>query len=241
MASAYKSNCLICGEEIIYSEKMQPVVCSICGKPFESAGICKAGHFVCDTCHSRRAREEILNTCLHTKRRDAVDIARQLMELPWVHMHGPEHHCLTAAALITAYYNCGYMDDGMTLEEALKEAMKRGALVPGGFCGFWGCCGAAVGAGIFASLVTGTSPLSRECWGEANLLTARALERIARIGGPRCCKRDSFLAIFAAADFSKEKWGRQLTERTSMVCSFYKNNRECLGKACPFNGNGGEI
>ena len=39
----------------------------------------------------------------------------------------------------------------------------------------------------------------------SNQMTARALDSIGRVGGPRCCKRDSWLAILAAVDFVRER------------------------------------
>ena len=55
-----------------------------------------------------------------------------------------------------------------------------------------------MGTGIFISLITDATPLSKEDWGLANRMTAASLNTIAEHGGPRCCKRDSFLAIMDA-------------------------------------------
>ena len=65
-------------------------------------------------------------------------------------------------------------------------------------------------------------------------MTARALKNIGRVGGPRCCKRDSFLAILAAVDFTKEHLGVEM-ERTIPVCSYSGRNNQCIGKRCPFS------
>ena len=58
-------------------------------------------------------------------------------------MHGPEHHIMVGAALLTAYKNAGGEID---LQQALVEMMSRGRSVPGGACGFWGACGAGISA-----------------------------------------------------------------------------------------------
>ena len=63
------------------------------------------------------------------------------------------------AALLTAYKNAG---GELDLEKALTEMQNRGKQVPGGICGFWGSCGAAVSTGIFLSIITGSTPLSQE-------------------------------------------------------------------------------
>ena len=154
------------------------------------------------------------------------------MNMPSCHMHGPEHHIMVGCALLTAYRNAG---GDVDLHTALAEMHKRAKQVPGGACGFWGCCGAGVSAGIFVSIITGATPLKKQEWALANLMTSKALERIANCGGPRCCKRDSFLAISAAVDFVKENLGIQMELPERILCGLSPLNNECLGKDCPFN------
>lgn len=104
----------------------------------------------------------------------------------------------------------------------------------GGFCGFYGDCGAAVGTGIFVSLLTGATPLSKKEWRLANLMTARSLSAIAEYGGPRCCKRNTFLALREALKFIEEHFGTQLDEGRPIKCGFHMLNKECLLEECPF-------
>ena len=65
-------------------------------------------------------------------------------------------------------------------------------------------------------------------------MTARALDLIGRTGGPRCCKRDSFLSILAAVDFVRDHLGVEM-ERTVPVCRYSRNNNQCIGTRCPFS------
>lgn len=138
---------------------------------------------------------------------------------------------MVGAALLTAYRNAG---GTLELEKALQEIYSRGKAVPGGACGFWGACGAGISAGQFLAIVTQSTPLAKEPWGLSNQMTARALERIGQMGGPRCCKRDSFLAILAAVDFVREQLGVEM-KRTVPVCSYSGRNNQCMGKRCPFS------
>lgn len=70
-------------------------------------------------------------------------------------------------------------------------------------------------------------------------MTARALDSIGKAGGPRCCKRDSFLAILAAIDFTREHLGVEM-KRSVPVCSYSSKNNQCIGGRCPFSaGNVG--
>ncbi len=224
--------CLVCGAPLQYYETAREMECIYCHGKFLSNAACEAGHYVCDACHSRKALEDIAEECRHCTGKNPVEIAEKLMEDPFVHMHGPENHVLVGVALLTAYRNAGGAVDW---ETALEELVRRGSQVPGGVCGFWGCCGAAVSAGIFISIVTGATPLTTDTWGMANQMTAAALQAIGDIGGPRCCKRNAFLSISQAAAFCRERLGVELELPEEIVCSFFQNNRECIGRRCPYN------
>ena len=113
------------------------------------------------------------------------------------------------------------------------EMLNRGKAVPGGTCGFWGACGAGISAGMFVSILSGATPLTEESWGLSNQMTSKALEAISRTGGPRCCKRESYLAILAAVDFVKTHFGIEM-ECTEVQCTHYAQNNQCIGKRCPF-------
>ena len=54
------------------------------------------------------------------------------------------------------------------------------------------------------------------------------------MGGPRCCKRDSWLAILAAVDFVRERLGVEMA-RTVPVCPYSRHNSQCIGSRCPFS------
>ena len=133
----------------------------------------------------------------------AVEIADDLMALPELPMHCPDHHLLVPAALLTA----AHLRAGrgrVALEADLKKAAERAAIVPGGVCGNYGCCGAAIGGGIFAAVWNKTSPMSKSGWAAGNAMTARCLEAVASVEGPRCCKRVVYLAVTAALPAARE-------------------------------------
>lgn len=227
-----KSGCLICGAALEYSQERASRSCTLCGQPATSDAACAAGHFVCDACHKKGALEVIEAVCIASAEKDPVALANQLMKSPTFHMHGPEHHFLVPAVLLTALCNAS----GRVGEKPrmLAEARKRSDAVLGGFCGFWGACGAAVGVGIFFSIATGATPLSTQEWRTSNTATAQVLSEIAKLGGPRCCKRDSFVSLQGAAALCKEALGVELAPAGKVVCRFSAQNRECLKKDCPF-------
>lgn len=138
---------------------------------------------------------------------------------------------MVGAALLTAYRNAGGRID---LHSALIEMMNRGKSVPGGACGFWGACGAGISSGMFVSIISKSTPLTNEPFALSHQMTARSLARIGEVGGPRCCKRDSFLSILSAVDFVKEHFGIEM-EKPEVICRYSAQNNQCIGKRCPFS------
>ncbi len=176
----------------------------------------------------------LVSLCLEDTSRNPIEILERLMSQPECHMHGPEHHVLVGAALLTAYNNCLPDSSKLDLEEALAEMRERGEQVPGGACGYMGACGASISTGIFLSIVTRNTPFSTDTWRLCNLMTARALEQVAENGGPRCCKRDSYLSVLTAIDFVKENLGVEMV-KPEVHCTRSQINEQCIGKKCPFS------
>ena len=226
-----KEECLICKAPLEYLTQDELMECAICHKQERSKTRCIEGHYVCSGCHTQ-GMDSILGLCLSETSRDPIGILEKMMSMPFCHMHGPEHHVMVGAALLTAYRNAG---GNIDLEKVLREMYNRGKAVPGGACGFWGACGAGISAGQFVAIATSSTPLAVEPWGLSNQMTAKALESIGKVGGPRCCKRDSYLAILAAIDFTAEHLNVRM-EKAKPSCTRSGQNNQCIGKRCPFVG-----
>lgn len=231
MRLTMKEECLICNAPLEYLLHEEQMECAICHKHEASKTRCVNGHYVCSDCHTK-GMDAIFGLCLVEASCDPLEILEKMMSMPFCHMHGPEHHVMVGAALLTAYNNAGGKLD---LENALIEMYNRGKAVPGGACGFWGACGAGISTGQFVSIVTESTPLAQEPWGLSNQMTGKALDSIGKNGGPRCCKRDSYLAILAAVDFVAEHLHVQMT-KSAAICTRSSQNNQCLGKRCPFFG-----
>lgn len=224
--------CLVCGKPIIYFEKSKKMECIMCHKTFESYASCEDGHFVCDECHAKKGIDMVMEECKNSASKNPITLLQKLMEDPYIYMHGPEHHVMVGAVLLTAYHNCGGEID---LDEALEEMKQRGSQYPGGSCGLWGACGAAVSTGMFMSIITKATPLTGKSWRMSNEMTAKALEEIAKLGGPRCCKRNSFTAVKAAVEYAKENLGIVMELPEKILCDFSAENKQCLKKHCPYH------
>jgi hypothetical protein len=225
-------DCLVCGAELQYRDTSVPMSCSYCGSEHQSTVDCSEGHFICDSCHSLSAIDLIQTYCLNSDSIDVFGMADMLMNNPAFHMHGPEHHFLVPAVLLTAYYNIiGHQEEK---EQKLAEARKRAFRVPGGFCGTHGSCGAGIGTGMYISLILESTPLAQEEWGLSNRMTAQSLATLGRVGGPRCCKRTTFLSLNEAVAFTEEHLHTDLGRMIGKRCSHHELNRECIGRKCPF-------
>lgn len=142
-----KEECLLCGAPLAYLETDEIMECAVCHKKENSKTRCVNGHYICNGCHTR-GMDVIIGLCLKESSKDPVKIVKKLMDQPFCHMHGPEHHVM--------------------------------------------------------------------------------------VGGPRCCKRDSFLSILAAVDFVEQHFQVSM-EKPEVVCGYSAQNNQCIGTRCPFS------
>ena len=173
----------------------------------------------------------IIEACLHEVSKSPIDIFNHIAHMDFVGIHGPEHHVLDGAALLTAFYNAGGEID---LQNSLQELMKRGLQMPGAICGMWGVCGAVSSMGAALSVIDGTSPLSTDSsWGKHMEFTSKALHSLSQVGGPRCCKRDAFLSFQNAIQYVNENYDVEL-QNSKVECGFSEKNAQCIKERCPF-------
>ena len=67
-------------------------------------------------------------------------------------------------------------------------------------------------------------------------MVADILQRIARAGAPRCCKRDARIAVRAAVPWFNRELGTRLAEGDAIPsCSVFELNGACLQGACPYH------
>lgn len=235
--SSRKAICLVCGEPLVYWDKAQEVVCSICGNKEFGHSVCQDGHYVCDACHRAKGVEYIMGLCAESASDNPIDIINEAMRDKSIYPNGPEHHTLIGASLITAYANAGGVNpkgEAIDKHAALAELKKRSLQVPGGTCGFWGTCGAAVSAGQAMSVLNGSTPMTQEPWAQCQRLTSVILGRLADLGGPRCCKRTGYTAILTAVPYMNSTLGSNMQVPDEVTCAFFSRNAECRKKECPY-------
>lgn len=195
---------------------------------------------------------------------DPISILNAWMDHPDVFMHGPEHHVLDGAALLVALdrwfsqhpgeaqkvhswrreqaarLNADEPDEEnhevpvMNIRDAISELIERAGGYPGGACGYLGVCGAAVSAGTAFSIFSVTSPFSDITWSESSALTGSILTRLSTSPGPRCCKRNAYMALQTAGDFLKQHYSIDLKTNDSVRCHYFDKNEECVFTDCVF-------
>ena len=149
----------------------------------------------------------------------------------YISIHGPEHHILDGACILTAFYNAG---GNIRLEECLDKIAREGLRMPGAMCGLWGICGAIASVGAALAIIDGTGPLSDDgTWGEHMKFTSQAIGELGRINGPRCCKRDAMIAFREGVRYINEHYSLVL-EYEDQPCEFSERNQQCLREKCPF-------
>ena len=167
--------------------------------------------------------------CRASEETDLIALLERIRRHERIPMHGPEHHALVPAVSVTGYRNAG----GTIGDDAITTAIARGKSIAGGYCGFMGACGAALGVGAAFAMITEASPLKAGPRQVAQMATAEALEKIAKVRAARCCQRDSYLALVSAAASSERLLDIALEASTPLKCTQQGFNSECAGKACP--------
>jgi MoaA/NifB/PqqE/SkfB family radical SAM enzyme/SAM-dependent methyltransferase len=224
-----REGCMVCGEPLEYLPVAVAQRCHFCGRELSASARCAAGHFVCDVCHTEDAAAAIRAICGVSRESDMVALMRHIRQHPALSIHGPEHHVLVPAVVVTAARNAGLPVD----ERHLDTAIARGKTIAGGACAFMGACGAALGVGTGFSVILGINPYQGENRQTVQQLVGRALARIAALPAARCCQRDCWLALQEAAASSEALLGVQLLANKPLVCAQETLNKECLHADCP--------
>ena len=169
---------------------------------------------------------------LHTKEVNPINILKSIMHKDFINMHGPEHHFLDGAALLTALRNSGL---DINLDSCLDLLQERTIKMPGAMCGFWGVCGSVTSIGAALSIIDKTGPLSNdESYANHMEFTSRVINVMSEIGGPRCCKRNAFISVTEGIKYANEKYGLNMPIN-NIGCEFSNLNKQCLNKKCPFH------
>jgi hypothetical protein len=225
----HQAGCVVCGADLVYAHTMQGKACYYCEQVKSSNALCTNGHFVCDACHSQDALEIIKQICFNKKERDALVLMQAIRSHPHFGLHGPEHHSLVPAVILTALRNAG---ETITKDD-IVTGIERGQTIAGGACAFLGICGAAVGVGIALSILLKADPYKGHERQTVQKVTNNVLARISSYNAPRCCQRDVWLALQEASILVREIAGKTFSVDKKIVCKQFPKNKECIQDQCP--------
>ena len=223
-------NCVICGLSLVYREEAAAVNCAFCGKSYRVQTYCSGEHNICESCRNLDTLEATKLVLERTISTSPSDILELLMSHPSVPMHGPAHHYFVPAAIVVAARNAGFA----VREDAVEQAIDRGSRIPGGWCGYLGDCGAAVGMGIATSVLTMAGPLSGKNRTLAMRATSLALANMCD-NAPRCCKKVARIAADSAVAYLYDNLSLSLEKGRPVVCHYSDRNKECVLADCPYH------
>ncbi len=224
-------DCMVCGAPLVYQQTEVEKSCAFCHQSLKTNALCENGHFVCDECHARDALQVIEHLCTTTTETDMIALLRQIRNHPRIPVHGPEHHALVPGIILATYKNIG----GGISSETVKNGISRGSQIPGGFCGFFGACGAALGVGIAFGLILKSTPMAASARQKIQTATQMCLADIAELDAARCCQRDSWLALKKAAELSQTMLPTGLKADTELNCKQMGINPTCIASRCPLS------
>lgn len=172
------------------------------------------------------------DACLQVESVQPVCLLETLMADARCVPFGPVHHFLPGAVLLTCFANANDVCRE-TLAAQLTELGSRCVCVPGAACAQWGVCGAAASVGMAFAIAHENAPLKKEGWSEGQVVVAEILKAIAAAGSPRCCKRDSRIAV----ELSAKTFGLNgQTTKDYPLCASMSFNTACVGTQCRFFG-----
>ena len=226
------SGCMYCGKPLVYQSMEEERTCTFCGTVCLSNSVCENGHFICDDCHRENGLDIIRQVCLNTDETDMIRLFERIRKHPSIPVHGPEYHAMIPGIMLATYKNRG----GNIENDVIETGIKRGSTVAGGYCGFMGICGAAVGVGIAFSLITQATPLKAAERQIIQTITHQVLKEIADHKAARCCQREGWIALVKSAELSRGLLPVSLKADATLTCRQQHRNKECMGKDCPLFG-----
>jgi SAM-dependent methyltransferase len=225
----YMSGCMICGADIRYLDTTRKMRCHYCRKDYESNSHCLNHHYVCDQCHVQDSLELIRKISLQAPYGDMIALIKAIRNHPIFPVHGPDHHPLVPAVILSVYKNLG----GDIPDQDILTGIERGNMIPGGACSFLGVDGAAVGVGIAFSILINANPYKGKERQIVQKIVKEVVEEIACYEAPRCCQRECWTALKRASKLSEQYLTFRLPADEAFICTQYQLNKECIGKKCP--------
>lgn len=222
--------CLKCNGDLIHDQELVYKKCALCGIEEKTYIACENGHYFCDKCASKNTIDKLFEMVPQITEKNPLEVSEKLFHECGIYGNSP--HPLATAAFLIAYKNLTGEINNRQIYEGIERALK----IPGGWCGYYGNCGAAVGLGIAIAIITKSTPISDRERSISNIATAKGLLGVADQGGPRCCAASVRRVMEQGIEFAKEylkvEFPEILNKRTN--CMFSKYNNSCRYNKCKY-------
>jgi hypothetical protein len=223
-------SCLVCKGSLNHFDKPRFGKCQGCGVKEKTYILCENDHYLCNSCASDKVMEllyKILPTIEHENPVDALEFIVRHCGIV-----GNTPHPITAAAFLSAVKNATAR---ITHEEVL-EGVVRASQIPGGWCGYYGTCGAGVALGTAFSVISKATPMSDKERSSANVATATVLMEIAKLGGPRCCLASARVSLDCSIDLARDTFAIEFPKQKTNFkrCCYSSFQRECKKELCKY-------
>ena len=224
------TGCMVCGAPLVYLKNNDIKACSYCSEAMPVNAVCENGHFVCDACHGVDALSFAESFLTATQAIDLIGALNTIRSHPSFKLHGPEHHFAIAGVIPAVYKNLG----GKISNKEILTAIERGKQLPGGVCGFWGGCGAALGAGIGFGVILDSNPFKPGKRQIVQRIISEITGELSKVKAARCCQRECWISLIKASEISEKYLDIKLLANDSVICTQMDQNKECVKAGCPF-------
>lgn len=226
--------CLKCKGKLIHKTEWSYAKCVSCGIREKTQIFCDNDHYYCNTCASKEVIHKLYDMLPDLQGENPSDIAEKLFVECGISGNSP--HPLTTAAFLTAYKNLTNKISDADVLNGVTKAVQ----IPGGWCGYYGCCGAAVGLGVAFAIIKGATPMNDRERSLANLVTAEGLKVVAEQGGPRCCIGSVRGVLELSEKLAEENLDITFPERKGSFKRCWQShfNDDCKKSRCKYYGKG---
>lgn len=180
---------------------------------------------------------DINEICLMSNSLSIFELANELLMLDSIRMHGPEHHYLISAVLISIYCNGTKQEE--LKKELLEKVLYRANRIQPGSCGYYGVCGGAMAVGSAISIIEGVTPYSQKELRTLSQITLKCLTKLANYTGPRCCKRATYVVLEDVHNWFEQQLqldGKTINNASEkFACRFSNRNDTCHKGACKYH------
>jgi len=190
--------CSICKGRICYKGYTFNAKCEFCGEQEDAYIICENDHYLCMDCASKEVMDKLYAIITEIKYENPLDVAEAIIAKCGISGHTP--HPITTASLLIGIKNT----TGKITYEQVVEGVERSYEIPGGWCGYYGACGAAIAIGVSFSVMLNATPSDDNERSLANLATSAALAGVAQLGGPCCCIGSIRISLERGIELIKE-------------------------------------